>query len=57
MTKMKTREISINYGKIKKVLRKSKMKLKNISKSSRNKLLTPTQRFSKTMARIRKEKI
>ena len=44
MIKMKTREASINYGKTKKeILSKSKMKLKNQSKSSRNKLLTHTR--------------
>ena len=45
MIKMKTREASINYGKTKKkeILSKSKVKLKNQSKSSRNKLLTHTR--------------
>ena len=45
MIKMKTREASISYGKTtkKEVLNKRKMKLKNQSKSSRNKLLTHTR--------------
>ena len=57
MIKMKTREALINYGKTKKkILSKSKVKLKNQSKSSRNKLLTHTRMTPKNYGQNVKRK-
>ena len=56
MIKMKAKEASINYGKTKKILSKSKTKLKNQSKSARNKLLTHTWMTPKNYGQNKKRK-